>query len=508
MSDPAAVARPRWRGWRAGIALLAGLWVGTAPAATAPVQPLNDTGIGGCANGTTNNLACPVADYPGQDAQFGRDVTHNDDSDGHVGFAFTKLDANGGDMAASASAWSCVRDNVTGLIWEVKTDDGGPRDWYWTYSWYNPDPATNGGSAGYADYGNNCYNPARCDTAKFVADVNQAGLCGASDWRLPTREELRSLVDYGRYNPTIDMAWFPNTLSTWYWSSSPLSGYTGEAWFVDFGLGYGSFDYTDGAKPARLVRGGQALPFVPYLMLAKAGTGSGAVGGGGFYSAGNTVTLSATPDVGNSFAGWGPSPCAPSFTMPTTDLTCTATFSLIRYPVSTWAGAHGSISPAVRQVLYGATARFTVTPETGYSASVTGCGGSLSGNTYTTGLITAACAVRATFVPQVTVAATDNVATEKGLTTGTFTFYRGGATTGSLTVSYQVTGTATAGKDYKALGTRITFPVGKSQVTKTLVPLQDTLVEAAETIILTLQPSPLYAVGKPASAKIILRSDD
>lgn len=71
-----------------------------------------------------------------------------------------------------------------------------------------------------------------------------------------------------------------------------------------------------------------------------------------------------------------------------------------------------------------------------------------------------------------------------------------------------MTGTATAGQDYRNLGTRITFPGGASQVTKTLVPLQDTLVEPAETIILTLQPSTLYAVGKPASAKIILRSDD
>ncbi len=259
MSERAAVARPRGSCWGAGIALLAGLWVGTAPAATAPTWPLNDTGIDWCADGTRGRLACPVAGWPGQDAQDGRDATQDNDADGHAGFAFTKLDANGGALAASASAWSCVRDNVTGLIWEVKTDDGGPRDQDWTYSWYNPDPTTNGGSVGTPDGTNTCYDPARCDTAKFAADVNQAGLCGASDWRLPTREELRSIVDYSRY-PAIDMDWFPNTPITKYWCSSPYADGTGYAWFVHFSTGYDERFYKPNDLRVRLVRGGQALP--------------------------------------------------------------------------------------------------------------------------------------------------------------------------------------------------------------------------------------------------------
>ena len=49
-----------------------------------------------------NNLTCPVDGYPWQDAQDGRDKTHDDDSDGHAGFSFTKLDANGNALAASA----------------------------------------------------------------------------------------------------------------------------------------------------------------------------------------------------------------------------------------------------------------------------------------------------------------------------------------------------------------------------------------------------------------------
>jgi hypothetical protein len=203
------------------------------------VPPLNDTGIDWCANASQNNLPCPVTGYPGQDAQYGRDQTANNDSDGHAGFSFTKLDANGNALPASAGSWSCVRDNVTGLTWEVKTDDGGLRDQDWTYSWYNPDTATNGGSAGYADYGDNCFNTARCDTDKFVADVKAQGLCGASDWRLPNRFELESLTSNDRYypNPTIDTAFFPNTLSTWFWSSSPYATYASGAWGVYFSYG-------------------------------------------------------------------------------------------------------------------------------------------------------------------------------------------------------------------------------------------------------------------------------
>ena len=68
--------------------------------------------------------------------------------------------------------------------------------------------------------------------------------------------------------------------------------------------------------------------------------------------------------------------------------------------VTPQATAHGSISPASPQavVTYGGTVAFTVTPEnSGYHATVTGCGGSLVGNTYTTGPVTADCTVTANF---------------------------------------------------------------------------------------------------------------
>lgn len=67
--------------------------------------------------------------------------------------------------------------------------------------------------------------------------------------------------------------------------------------------------------------------------------------------------------------------------------------------VTATAGAGGAITPPSVSVTPGATAQFTVTPDANYSIdSVQGCSGSLNGNTYTTGAISTACNVSATFV--------------------------------------------------------------------------------------------------------------
>ena len=186
---------------------------------------LNDTGITSCADASSWELACPVAGFPGQDAESGRDASANDDSDGHAGFSFTKVSSSGEALAASAPEWSCVKDNVTGLLWEIHTDDGGLRDKDNGYSWYNPDATTNGGDAG-TQNGGSCSGGISCDTESYVATVNAAGLCGYHDWRLPTAVELQGLVDYsiGYPGPTIDTNFFPDTQQNVYWSSSAVAG--------------------------------------------------------------------------------------------------------------------------------------------------------------------------------------------------------------------------------------------------------------------------------------------
>lgn len=77
------------------------------------------------------------------------------------------------------------------------------------------------------------------------------------------------------------------------------------------------------------------------------------------------------------------------------------------YAVSATAGDGGSISPPSATVNAGGSTSFTITPSAGHAIdSVTGCGGTLSGSTYSTGAVNAACAVTASFVAQYTVTAT------------------------------------------------------------------------------------------------------
>jgi len=61
-------------------------------------------------------------------------------------------------------------------------------------------------------------------------------------------------------------------------------------------------------------------------------------------------------------------------------------------------GTGGTVTPASATVNPGGTATFTVTPNSGYViSSVTGCGGGLTGNTYTTGMVSEDCTVTASF---------------------------------------------------------------------------------------------------------------
>jgi hypothetical protein len=70
---------------------------------------------------------------------------------------------------------------------------------------------------------------------------------------------------------------------------------------------------------------------------------------------------------------------------------------------ATVAGGGGAISPAAVMVAAGQTQTFSVTPAVGYSiSSVSGCGGSLSGSTFTTAPISAACSITAAFAVVVT----------------------------------------------------------------------------------------------------------
>ena len=83
----------------------------------------------------------------------------------------------------------------------------------------------------------------------------------------------------------------------------------------------------------------------------------------------------------------------------TGDCEVVASFTLGGYTVTPLAGDNGSISPLSPQIVnHGLSTSFTVTPDVNYHIdSVTGCGGSLVGDIYTTGPIMGDCSVSASF---------------------------------------------------------------------------------------------------------------
>lgn len=206
---------------------------------------LNDTGITAsqCYQAGSNVLvsctsAGAIALNNAQDGMVGRDTNPatNSNTDGKLGFSF------------SAVPGGCVQDNITGLMWEVKTADGGLRDWNKTYTNYS------------ATYNPSGLYGATTDASGFVTAVNATNLCGYSDWRLPTVDELQSIVDYGvAYpGPTIDTTWFPNTQGEVFWSASPSVGYSSVAWYVQFFNGEVYHYYSRSiTRYVRLVRAGQ-----------------------------------------------------------------------------------------------------------------------------------------------------------------------------------------------------------------------------------------------------------
>ena len=92
-----------------------------------------------------------------------------------------------------------VTDGGTGLVWQKETAPG-------TYTW-----------------------------PQALRYSEGLELAGHDDWRLPNVRELQSIVDYGRFDPSIDPVF--GAESGWYWSSSTFVLFPGDAWLVSFDVG-------------------------------------------------------------------------------------------------------------------------------------------------------------------------------------------------------------------------------------------------------------------------------
>lgn len=112
-----------------------------------------------------------------------------------------------------------AKDNSTKLIWQ-RNDDGVDRLWQ--------------------------------DAIVYCGSLT---LGGKTDWRLPTIEELQTIIDYTAYNPALSTEVF-NGASDLYWSGTPSDIDPEYAWGAFFNLGFVGTNYEGINNFTRCVRGG------------------------------------------------------------------------------------------------------------------------------------------------------------------------------------------------------------------------------------------------------------
>ena len=104
---------------------------------------------------------------------------------------FVKLSNEGDVLDFENSNWSCVLDQKTSLVWEVKDEKEGLQYTMNTYTWFDGDTGRKINM-----YSNNCYWGEGCNTQLYIDDINEAQLCTYSNWRLPTMDELKTIINY------------------------------------------------------------------------------------------------------------------------------------------------------------------------------------------------------------------------------------------------------------------------------------------------------------------------
>jgi len=107
--------------------------------------------------------------------------------------------------------WGMTKDNNTGLVWEIKTDDASIHDFSNSHSWN--------------------------ESQSYIEELNNKNFGGISSWRLPTLKELLTIVSSGNTDIAIDKTVFYNCRRTEYWTSTYNAEYPNHVWVVDFSDG-------------------------------------------------------------------------------------------------------------------------------------------------------------------------------------------------------------------------------------------------------------------------------
>ncbi|SQD79811.1 Lcl C-terminal domain-containing protein [Moritella yayanosii] len=287
---------------------------------------LNDTGITHYSDGSSFDIQTQTNDkYKQQDAAYGLDIIINSaatepdtgdskddtkqlyknafdvnpsDSEykGKAGFRFVKMHDNGMALSASSTNHSCVKDEVTGLIWQVKStyntlsnvelDPTLPANYQmadarryqasnFSYPWKasalsGVGPGWQNGRVNNGAFipednllaNRNCgYNSGftgrdfdlYCSSGSYANETNFLKICGQSNWVVPTVEQLRSIINYEKVTDYADLVANKHGLDETffdcppgdcviannslqdplYWTSSSVKGAEGLAWCIN-----------------------------------------------------------------------------------------------------------------------------------------------------------------------------------------------------------------------------------------------------------------------------------
>jgi hypothetical protein len=176
------------------------------------------TGQTTCWNSGGSVIACAGTGHDG-DVQAGATLAYVDNGDG------------------------TITDLNTGLMWEKLSDNSSIHDKDTLYTWDNA-------------------------FAVKVATLNSGSFAGHTDWRVPNRKELESILNLQNVHPSVSPVFNSGcapgctvltcscTLSSLYWSSSTYAGTPQLAWGGNFSDGYVFTDLKGNAYYVRAVRGG------------------------------------------------------------------------------------------------------------------------------------------------------------------------------------------------------------------------------------------------------------
>ena len=216
----------------------------------------NGVNITGGTGATTNTYTTPAMGYAGNGAVYSVEVSN---SAGTVTSNTATLTVNKTSTAQSygyvANAsdglydkTECVQDNNTGLIWEGKTTSPATsRLGTSTYTNYDSTSSAQKWVNGVTSNPTQTEIDANTNSIGYKNSVNISALCGYTDWRLPTMEELQGILASSG-SPRFDSMWFPNAQASFYWTSSPYVANDRYAYSVNFSfasanqyLRYGDF---------------------------------------------------------------------------------------------------------------------------------------------------------------------------------------------------------------------------------------------------------------------------